>query len=1111
MTTPNEERPTPSGAPQPAMAESVTAAPATPQSAMAQPDPQAPPVVALMVVHEPGDWLADTLRSLAVQDYPDLRFVALVTSPTPAEVVEQIRVGVPGALVRTVEGNPGFGPIVNEALALVDGRDGFLLVLHDDVALRDDTVSQLVEEAFRSNAAVIGPKLVEWDAPDVLQHVGLDADRAGLLVGVVDPGERDQEQHDAVRDVFALPSACLLVRNDVFREIGGFAPNIPFLGEELEFCWRVHLLGARVVVNPSAVVRHRGAFAVRATLVNADVRAARHRVRTAMTCAPSSQLPLVFLRLVVGSLVETIVGLFGGRHHAGLAGLRAVAALVVDAPFVVARRRALRPLRRVPGREVTSLQLRSSARVAAFARHRRALREQHTSETPAIGAVPAPVVRATTLVGLALLVAVVVGNRGIIWGGTQSIGEFVPLLPADTSVADAARLYLVGWSPGWFGSTGAAPTYVGAMAVLGALSFGNYEALLTAIVVGAFFVAGAGAWRLAGAVGDARTRMFAAVVYLAVPVGILAVRDGRRGALVVWALLPWIVDFARRLAGLARESRDAVRESSVRSVGARRAQLLASLVLLVAVASTFEPAALVVVAAASLALACAAPFTSTPWRATAWLVAAPLSGVPAAAVLHLPWSVRFVDADWWTAVVGAAAPVTGVSLLDVASTGIANPVWRWLVVAVYAPVLLMVLASLGARGAWAARGVALVVMPLVVLLARERGLLRAAVPEPLVVWSLVALGVTLSACVAYADYLDGRARSLTWRQLAATVSVAAVCVACVPSAVAAFDGRWSQPDDTIGRLVAQLPDDSAGDYAVLYLGDARLLPVAAASLESPGWFVYADDASASGISYGIVRDGGASGVDALPAAPSTMTAALRRAVDVLVTGESLRAGRLLAPLAVRFVVVPLRDGTLHARRAPVGGGTGEALVARLADQLDLRRLYTATDLVIFENAAALPTQSLLDERGAVASRQAGEAELLAEPLLSRGSFVSGLAPQRANAGPMSAGTVHLAMPFSDRWTLRVDGARIVPRVAFGSTIAFDAPVAGAAVLRLAPSLAQRVLVAMQVVLWLLVLSITFNPSRFRGRVRAAREVVEVSLRSDDRRSPAANDAPVGAA
>jgi hypothetical protein len=32
-----------------------------------------------------------------------------------------------------------------------------------------------------------------------------------------------------------------------------------------------------------------------------------------------------------------------------------------------------------------------------------------------------------------------------------------------------------------------------------------------------------------------------------------------------------------------------------------------------------------------------------------------------------------------------------------------------------------------------------------------------------------------------------------------------------------------------------------------------------------------------------------------------------------------------------------------------------------------------------------------------------------------------------------------------------------------------------------------------------VLAVGFNPSRFRGRVRAAREVVEVSLRSDDER------------
>jgi hypothetical protein len=230
-----------------------------------------------------------------------------------------------------------------------------------------------------------------------------------------------------------------------------------------------------------------------------------------------------------------------------------------------------------------------------------------------------------------------------------------------------------------------------------------------------------------------------------------------------------------------------------------------------------------------------------------------------------------------------------------------------------------------------------------------------------------------------------------------------------------------------------------------------------------------------------------------------MTTALNRAVEILTTGESLRAGRLLAPLAVRFVVVPLRDSTLFARRTPTNGGVGNELVARLSDQLDLRRVYTATDLVIFENVAALSTVAVLDERSAVASQQATEATLLAEPLVAREIFVTEFSPDRANVGSLSAGTVHVAVPFSDRWTLRVGGASIPPRVAFGSTTAFDAPVAGEATLRLAPSTTHRLLVALQLGLWILVVAVTFNPTRFRGRVRAAREVVEVSLRNDDQR------------
>jgi hypothetical protein len=175
------------------------------------------------------------------------------------------------------------------------------------------------------------------------------------------------------------------------------------------------------------------------------------------------------------------------------------------------------------------------------------------------------------------------------------------------------------------------------------------------------------------------------------------------------------------------------------------------------------------------------------------------------------------------------------------------------------------------------------------------------------------------------------------------------------------------------------------------------------------------------------------------------------------------------------------------------------VVAHLADQLDLRRVYTATDLVIFENMAALPTASVLDEQSAVASRQALEANLLAGPLVNRATFASGFSADRVVEGDSLSGTLHLAVPFSQRWEMSVEGARIAPRVAFGATTAFDAPLTGGAEIRLRSSVAHRALIVLQLALWLVVLGVTFNPSRFRGRVRAAREVVEVSLRGDDDR------------
>jgi len=170
--------------------------------------PLAPPVVAVVVVHSPGPWFEATLGSLADQDYPNLNTLFLLTGgPLDAagdDLQARITRRLPDAFVRDLGANPGYGAAANEVLRLVEGDSGFFCFCHDDVALEPDTIRVLVEELYRSNAGIVGPKLVTWEEPSVLQHVGLGLDRFGELDPITEPGEYDQEQHDAVTDVFVI-------------------------------------------------------------------------------------------------------------------------------------------------------------------------------------------------------------------------------------------------------------------------------------------------------------------------------------------------------------------------------------------------------------------------------------------------------------------------------------------------------------------------------------------------------------------------------------------------------------------------------------------------------------------------------------------------------------------------------------------------------------------------------------------------------------------------------------------------------------------------------------------------------------------------------------------
>ena len=1029
----------------------------------------APPVVVALLVHQPGEWFAETLASIAAQDYSRIQTILFLTSTSPIEQLSgQIRRALPEAVIRVVEGNPGYGPVMNEVQRIVEGVGGFFCFTHDDVVLRPDTVSKLIEETFRSNAGVVGPKLVQWDNPSLLQHVGLGADRIGEIDSLIEPYERDQEQHDAVRDVFFLPSACMVVRADLFRELGGFAPDIPFFGEDLEFCWRAHLSGARVLVVPAAVVRHRERFDERNPDIGRPALEAQHRVRTVATLSGRLQLPGVMVQLFVTSLVETIFGVFTGGLRRSIATLRAAVAVLLDTRYIVRRRGEVRPYRRIAAGEIHDLQVRGSARFTSFVRHRRAIAQQQTKEDRKRGFRLGGGQRIIGLITLAVALVIVIGSRGIISSGVTSVGEFLPLRSGSESPGKLLANYLTNWSSVGFGNVGAQPTAHVFLALGGLLVFGKLALLQTLCVVGAIVIGCLGMASVGAVFQNSRAQLVGAVVYAVVPLPYVSIAHGRLGALLCYAALPWMLRFFAM--------------SSTAQSANQRSQLFARAILLAGVITAFVPSFALLVALVGILWLVGDVLAGTHGKQVLWSGLFAVVVTSGAAIVQVPWLNGMVAGDAWNWFTGSTSHTGNqLGLQSLAQLDFGSLRFGVVIIALYFPVIAGLAIVKAERFVWAARSAALVVGAGALAVAADQGTLSVTTPEPAIVLVVVTCGLALASATCFTAVTEVlRRAAIGWRRPIGWIVVVAVVSSIVPTLVNAAGGRWRQPRVSLSQLLVQLPTNPPeGDYNTVFVGDRRVLQIPSTEINQE-------------ISYAVVDDGELTIRDRWQSARSPMSAAMDHAMDAIIRKSTSRGGRLLAPLAVRYIVVPLIDGGVssYGQPLPVPAGLTDALSA----QLDFRRVYSASDLMIFENTSWLPTLSVLDDESAVISSQGGDDVLLSSSLRAASPLRFGSDFDRLSLGALGGGTVHLAVPFNENIRLEVGGAKVAPRVGFGGTTAFDLPVAGTAVLAYSTPVTHYVLVLVQLAMWCVLIAIAIDARRLRRRWRGGSQRINVSLR-----------------
>ena len=1003
-----------------------------------------------MVVAPSSPDLAETVASLAAQDYPALQVVLLITSADDAVVAGHRAVAesvLPAVHVRGV-GEVGFARAANQVLRLVEGDGGLFLLMHDDVVLAPDAVRQLVEEMYRSNAGILGPKLVQWDQPSLLSSVGFDVDRFGELDDGLEPFELDQEQHDATGDKFALSTACLLVRADLFRRLDGFdldhrSSDGSFHGESLELSWRAHLAGARVVIVPDAVARHRGDLAERIAEPVSESDRERARLATVVSLTGAARLILVVPSLVILGVATGLVALVRGRPSVAWARIIAPLSLLTGLGRILGRRRRMATLRVVPDREVAGLQVRGSVRWNRFRRDRS--RGTHRS----ISSVDRDRSPLTMTVWTVLLILLLVGGRRIVTDGVQPVGE---LLPFPDSPVDLLRSHLSGWWDRGLGESAAQPTGSLLVALAGLAFFAHMGLLQTVGVLGAVLVGWWGARRSM----PGRAGLVAMVVYAAVPLPYAAIASGRLAVLVAYATVPWAVLFARAVADETRPSFE------------HRLSYVARLVLVVAVAAAFSPAAALVALVAVVVAAIGGAIAGD--RGSLATIAASVIAFTGIIVLHLPWSLSFLDADGWNDVVGSAESVSADrglwSLLrfDVGPSALGG-----LVVVAYVAVIVSLLVARSTRLVGAMSAVSVSLVFLIAGVARDAGAWW--LPEVGVLLAPVGFGLALGAGTLYSSFhLDVRGGRFGLRQPLSVLALVSLAVGVVPAAAVAVDGRWEQPSTTFVRQLDELLVDPSvdGDYRVLVVGDPELVPGA-------------DCFFADGIAYSLVSAGRFDLDETWPAPGRVEERVIDDVFASMASRATARAGRLMAPFGVRYVVVPVVDRVRSTSASP--RPVPDGLIDALREQLDLRAVYSPASMIVFENQQWIPITAMLGSSAAVASESGGASSLARTEFGDSRPVLTGTSAWSKRVESVSAGVLHLGVPYDDRWTARVDGRSVAGEGSFGSVMAFVIDEPNAVSLHYDRPFSRWLWLIVQIVTWAVVIA----------RLRPRRRVQDVPM------------------
>jgi GT2 family glycosyltransferase len=184
--------------------------------------------------------------------------LVLIDNNSPDDTPELLRGWADRATVRLLDHNRNFAGGCNHGASLARGE--VLVFLNNDTQVTPGALETIVEQALEPGVSVAGCRLLFPDG--TLQHAGVAFFYGRALGGAAMPRHVFHRQDAELASARAsyemdcVTAACMAVRTETFRAVGGFDETYRNGLEDVDLCLRIRLTGERIVYRGDATVWH---------------------------------------------------------------------------------------------------------------------------------------------------------------------------------------------------------------------------------------------------------------------------------------------------------------------------------------------------------------------------------------------------------------------------------------------------------------------------------------------------------------------------------------------------------------------------------------------------------------------------------------------------------------------------------------------------------------------------------------------------------------------------------------------------------------------------------------------------------------------------------------